>query len=319
MIMTICQWLAATGRLREDQQVRIILDTDLSMGDPGSEIDDGFALALCVAEPALDLERVTTVHGNTDVLTATRLAIDLLDRLGRPEIDVHQGAMSPLLRPRHRAVDQSLLSTRHGEPTPAAVALIEQVRAAPGEITVVAVGPLTNVALAIKLDPSFAQHLGGLVIMGGRFSSSTGSTRMPGEFNIWCDPEAAAIVLDSGIVASWVGLDVTEQVRLSRDQATTMAASPQRFVSFAGQYTLAWLDHLQADSCALHDPLAVAALVRPDLLTWNEAYVQVEIGDRLRGMMLADRTASSNARIAQTVDAAGFAEWFSESLAHAAG
>ena len=107
--------------------------------------------------------------------------------------------------------------------------------------------------------------------MGGVFAGTTGSIEMPGEFNVWSDPEAARIVLESGVVARWVGLDVTRQVRLTRAEAQVMAADPHRFVSFAGQYSVGWIDHLaqtvdpDTDSTPLHDPLAVAAVDPPGI------------------------------------------------------
>ena len=107
-----------------------------------------------------------------------------------------------------------------------------------------AVGPLTNVALAMLLDPTFAARLKDLLIMGGVFAGSTGSIDMPGEFNVWSDPEAARIVLESGVLARWVGLDVTRQVLLTRADAQVMADDTHPFVSFAGRYSVAWIDHL---------------------------------------------------------------------------
>ncbi|WP_298988890.1 nucleoside hydrolase [uncultured Pseudokineococcus sp.] len=312
---------------------RLLLDTDLAMGAPGSDIDDGFALALCLADPELALELVTTVGGNTDVDTATTLTLELLDRLGRPEVPVHRGARDPLVRPRARVGSlPDGMAPREPRDEPAAVALVEAVRANPGEMTLVAIGPLTNVALAMRLDPSFAGGLKRLVIMGGVFLQHTNEAGMPGEFNIWCDPEAAHAVLTSGVRADFVGLDVTLRVRVDRAQAASMAASDQPFTAFAGQYTQAWIDHLAersgddaVDSCAMHDPLAVAALSRPDLLTWRDAYVAVELGDRLRGAMLADfhpergkhgqdTDLQVNARVAVDVDAAAFNHYFTTTM-----
>lgn len=311
----------------------IILDVDLAMGAPGSDIDDGFALALALAAPETDLAMVTTVNGNTDVDTATVLTLELLDRLGRAQVPVYRGAQRPLLRPQARqgSVPDGV---PHREPqsTPAAAALVERVLAEPGVYTLVAVGPLTNVALAMRLHPEFAASLRGLMIMGGIFDEPMHEAAMPGEFNIWNDPEAARIVLESGISARWVGLDVTRQVRLTRTEAAEMAASDRAFESFAGQYTVAWIDHISGghagpeDSCALHDPLAVAAVIRPDLITWRDALVQVETGDRLRGAMLADYGAVppssdvgphallANAQVGTAVDAPGFAELFRTSI-----
>lgn len=111
---------------------RIILDTDLAMGAPGSDIDDGFALALALADPGIVVDLVTTVGGNSDVVTSTRLARELLEVLGRGDVPVVQGAPA----------DEA-----------AAAEIVRRVRAEPGELTVVAIGPLTNVARALALDP----------------------------------------------------------------------------------------------------------------------------------------------------------------------
>jgi purine nucleosidase len=300
--------------------IPVILDTDLAMGAPGSDIDDGFALAMALADPALDLRLVTTVNGNTDVDSATVLTLELLDRLGRTGVSVHQGADRPLRRPRsdRGGTAGSNVRRRGPQPQPAAEALVERVLAEPGEITLIAVGPLTNVALAIQSEPRFAPALKALMIMGGLFLSPLNSPEMPGEFNIWSDPEAAQIVLDSGIVASWVGLDVTRQVRLTRAEAETMAASQRSYESFAGEYSLGWIDHLasagageESGSCALHDPLAVAAVSRPELVDFRAAHLVVDTSDAGRGAMITDLDPETpNARVAVGVDADGFGAHF---------
>ncbi|RCK68822.1 nucleoside hydrolase [Desertihabitans brevis] len=311
----------------------MMLDVDLAMGAPGSDIDDGFALALALADPGISLELVTTVNGNTDVATATTLTLELLHRLGHPDVPVHRGARDPLLRPRVRQGEVPAgVERREPRPGPAAMAMVDLVRANPGEITLVAVGPLTNVALAMRLDPTFAANLKSLVIMGGVFNQHTHALGMPGEYNVWCDPEAAAVVLGSGVVARWVGLDVTLKVRVTKEQAAQMEASGRAFASFAGRYTSAWIDHIvqrhpeEGESCAMHDPLAVAAVTHPDLLTWREAHVVVETGDRLRGAMVTDYLGSdwlpdgttarptANALVAQTVRADQFNQLFLDSM-----
>jgi purine nucleosidase len=300
----------------------VALDLDLAMGAPGSDIDDGFALALAVADPEIDLRLVTTVNGNTDVATATTLTLELLHRVGAAHLPVHRGAARALLHPAERSgVVPDGVPVREPRPGHAAVALVELVRAHPGEVTLVAVGPLTNVALALALDPAFAGALGGLVIMGGVFAGSTGARTMPGEFNVWSDPEAARVVLQSGVVARWVGLDVTRQVRLSRAEAQAMSEDPHPFTAFAGTWSTAWIDHLAAtsepgvESCALHDPLAVAAVTRPDLLEFADAHVEVQLDGVARGVVVADRLdADVNARIAVGVDPAGFREHLTGTL-----
>lgn len=303
---------------------RIVLDTDLAMGAPGSDIDDGFALALALGDPDIALDLVTTVAGNTDVVTATTLTLELLHRCGHPEVPVHRGASRALLHPHERpGTVPADVPDRAPAGELAAAALVEHVLANPGLITLVAIGPLTNVALALRLHPGFADALGRLVVMGGEFLSAGHDVAMPGEFNLWCDPEAARIVLQSGLVPEFVGLDVTRQVRISREEADRMAVDDRPFTAFAGRYTAAWIDQLDpryavpAGTCALHDPLAVAAVTRPDLLTWRDAHVEVETGDRFRGAVLADfdTDLGTNARVAVAVDPAGFRAHFAAGLA----
>jgi purine nucleosidase len=314
---------------------RVLLDTDLSMGEPGSEIDDGFALALAVADPGISLELVTTVNGNTDVDTATRLTLQLLDRLGRPDIPVVPGAAGPLRHPWHpgHTGPSVTADTTVSVASPsghAATALVERVLAAPGEVTLVAIGPLTNVALALSLEPDLAARVKEIVVMGGVFLKHTNVAAMPGEFNIWVDPDAAAVVLGSGAPLRFVGLDVTEQVRLTREHAGEMAARGSGFARFAAEFTQSWIDHQEQanpgdvarhGSCAMHDPLAVAVVTRRDLVTWRPAHVAVETaGEITRGVTVADLLTSehppaANCEIATTVDVAAFTDLFLDRLA----
>lgn len=289
---------------------RIILDTDLSMGEPGSEIDDGFALALAHADPGLRLELITTVNGNTDVTTATWLTLDLAERLGIDEVPVITGAAAPLLRPdRGRAPSAESISA-HGHravaPGYAAAEIARLVMSAPGEITIVAIGPLTNIASALNLEPRLAHSVKEIVIMGGAFLRQGFHSDIPSEFNTWIDPEAAHAVLHSGAPVRWVGLDVTLKVRLTRDDARGLVETGRPFAAFAGTYAEHWIDRLvslypgdpeHADSCALHDALAVAVVSHPELATWREVYVDVVTGDGVgRGVMVTDLLHSADGR-----------------------
>jgi purine nucleosidase len=309
---------------------RVVLDTDLAMGAPGSDIDDGFALALAVAEPSLELELVTTTHGNTDVVTATRLSRELLTLLGRPDVPVVRGASGPLdLRLRR--------DDRDPAPPPdvgggghAASELVSRIMAAPGEVTVVAVGPLTNVALALLLEPRVAEAVQEVVVMGGVYQGTTNVASMPGEFNFWSDPDAAEVVLRSGAPLRLVGLDVTRQVRLSRADASRLASADGAFARLAGEATDTWItfqeqvkpgEELEQGSCALHDPLAVAVVEHPDLVTWRAAHVAVETAGRVtRGVAVADLlqwqdAPEPNCRIGVAVDADAFRELFLQRIA----
>jgi purine nucleosidase len=312
---------------------RILLDTDLAMGAPGADIDDGFALALALADPGLSVEMVTTVNGNTDVDTATRLAMELLDRLGHPDIPVVRGAGSALTssatrtsaHARAQAAGPAAARPAGQADEVAAAALVRRILAEPGELTVVAIGPLTNVALALSLEPAVARQVESVMVMGGVFLEQTNDAAMPGEFNIWTDPVAAALVLASGAPLRFVGLDVTRRVRLTREHAATLESAGGDFGPFAAACARSWITHVERTrpgdpreqgSCALHDPLAVTAVSRPDLITWQAAHVRVETGSELtRGVTIADllgsdRPPERNCEVATAVDADGFVELF---------
>ncbi len=272
---------------------RIILDTDLAMGAPGSPVDDGFALALAVADPGIRLELVTTVGGNGNVQMVTELTTNLLGVLRQTEVPVVQGAAEPV--------------------NPAAAEIVARVMSEPGELTIMAIGPLTNIASALQLEPSVATAVREIVVMGGVFLDQTRSA----EYNFKRDPDAAQIVLDSGASLRLVGLDVTEQVHLTRADADRLAEHG-RFGRFAADHTLGWI--AERDRCALHDPLAVAVVIRPDLVTWQDAYVTVEMGPVTPGSAIVDlltkeNPPGANCRIATEVDVDGFRELFFERMA----
>jgi purine nucleosidase len=314
---------------------RLILDTDLAMGAPGSDVDDGFALALALDLPDQQVELITTVNGNTDVDTSTLLTLDLLERLGRRDIPVVKGARSPLLQPVHDhparnqvAGVRERLAALSPSPGRAATAIVDHVMANPGEITLVAIGPLTNVAVALALEPALTSAVKEIVVMGGVFLRTTQQLSMPGEFNIWVDPEAAAIVLNSGAPIRFIGLDVTLDVQLSRGDADRLQDTGRPFASYAGRCAHAWIDYLGSAypgqhllSAPMHDALAVAVISEPNLVTWRPALVRVETASRLtRGVTVADlltehNSAEPNCRIATEVDSAAFMELFLKHMA----
>ena len=304
---------------------RIILDTDLAMGAPGSDIDDGFALALALADPGLSVEVVTTVGGNSDVDTSTRLTTELLQVLGRSDVPVVRGAGRPL----NPALWDDDLAAPASEGSYAAAEIVARVMAEPGELTLVTIGPLTNVALALMLEPRVADAVREIVVMGGVYLEQTNVGWMPGEYNFWCDPDAAQIVLDSGATLRLVGLDVTRRVRLSRVDCAQLAEGGE-FGRLAAEFTEGWIDfqervkpreQLEQGSCALHDPLAVAVVTRPDLVTWRDAHVAVETAGRVtRGVAIADllmweNPPAPNCRIATAVDAEAFRALFLDRMA----
>ncbi|OAQ69682.1 inosine uridine-preferring nucleoside hydrolase protein [Pochonia chlamydosporia 170] len=309
---------------------RIILDTDLAMGD-GANIDDGFALALAHADPNISLDMITTVNGNTDVESATILTSLVAKQLGIQETPIVRGAATALLRPNQKRTpaphvlnlkdsSQSLCSS----PAYAPMAIIQHILANPGQITVVAIGPLTNIALALILEPRIVTEIKELVIMGGSFFGSTGSREKPGETNVFTDPEAAQAVLRSGIPQRWVGLDCTLRVRLSKQQAADLAASPSEFVAFAGKTAGAYIDGQAArypgrptpDSCPIHDALAVAIVSRPDICKYRDVFASVITGEgEARGVMITDllegpMPPEPNCRVAADINTGEFENHF---------
>lgn len=307
---------------------RIILDTDLAMGAPGSDIDDGFAVALAVAEPKIQIDAITTVDGNTDVNSATYLTAQLLNKLGSNP-PLYAGASGPLMDPRRprecAAGDVALRFTEKVREAriPAAQAIVEHINHHPGELSVVTIGPLTNLAVALQLDPALPTKIASTWIMGGYFSGSQWNNSVPGEFNIWADPEAAQIVLSSGLFPNMVGLDVTYQVTMSQAQAAELSHSHSPFGRYAGQCGLEWIEVLRKryprsathGKFHLHDPLTVAALADPSLVEWEDAHVEIPLHSVARGMTIADTTAPEggpqpNCRIARGVQSERFVDDF---------
>ena len=308
---------------------RIILDTDLAMG-AGGDIDDGFALALACADPEIQIDMITTVHGNTDLESATILSGVLLKRL-KQDIPLYKGSATGFIHTdEKRTPAPHVEAMRHDgssiPPTPgyAPVAIVEHVMRNPGEITIVAIGPLTNVAIALLLEPKIVSACKELVIMGGKFFSTPPEEMdVPSEFNVQADPEAARAILRSGIKQRWIGLDVTLQVQLSLDQAKELAKSESSFAAFAGEATIKWILQLQKwfpgrkiTSCAMHDPLAVAVVSRPEICRYVDIYASVVTGTgEAKGVMICDKLQSddppqANCTVAVGVDAEAFRQHF---------
>lgn len=279
--------------------MRVIIDTD-----PG--IDDAVALALAVASPELDILAVTTTYGNTTVANATRNARELFARLGvRERIPVHPGADRPLLR------ELAVASDTHGEYGLGYADLIfepetsEHAVEAPGvllqhaateqePIMLICLGPLTNVALALALDrPLLQAQVREIVLMGGE-PNGHGNITPVAEFNFWCDPEAAAIVFQSGIPIRMVGLNVTRRMVLTRLAVEQLGASGEPAQRW-------WSDMLRfyeqfhrtregLEGCIINDPLAIALAMLPDFGNAEPIYVEIaRHDDQTRGQSLCDR------------------------------
>jgi purine nucleosidase len=294
----------------------VILDCD-----PG--IDDALAIAFACAHPGLELAGLTTVSGNVDLAKVTRNALSVLELAGCPDLPVVAGSGQPLLRPP--------LDARgvHGEsglgaaqlPTARAAAasghavdfLIDTIGAAPGEITLVATGPLTNIALALRREPRLADWVRDFVIMGG--SAGRGNVTPAAEFNIAVDPEAAAIVFGAGWRVTMAGLDVTLQARATPDIQARMRGLGRLGNSLLLPGLLGYRGEPDQGDAAtggppVHDVCAVALVAAPGLFSCVPARVEVETAGRwTAGMTVTDFAApeaSRNALVVTAVDGPAF-------------
>ncbi len=275
---------------------RIILDTD-----PG--VDDALAFMLAFSSPEIHVEAVTTVDGNVNQKQCHENAKRLLEFLGRSDVPVACGAERPLVRFREHATafhgEMGLgnaelpASVIESNNLPAAELIIEQVKHWGKDLTIVAIGPLTNIALALALNPDLPKKVDRLVIMGGAFNLTPyggGNANAVAEFNIWHDPEAAKSVFESGIRIVCAGLDTTTHPnnRLSRTQFTQIESIGTRRSRLMVDLTRSIVDKYNGFS--LHDPMALAYIIDPDLFETEKHHVEIETkGEFTEGMTIVDR------------------------------
>lgn len=303
----------------------VIIDTD-----PG--IDDALALMLALGSTELTVEAFTTVSGNVNLEKTCRNTLQILEYMGESNIPVAAGAAKPLIRMPNEA------SGFHGKmglgeavlPEPklelddrsAFQVIVEGAEKFGKDLTLLAIGPLTNIATAILVKPDIVYEISELVIMGGAFSLTpygSGNANAVAEFNIWHDPEAAKIVFDSGIPITAVGLDVTT------DPANRLTADKYSEIQKYGSRNARLVIDLCGRSIrrygriSLHDPLATAAVVDRGIVETERHRVDVEIkGELTLGMTVVDRRIhrrdedSPNVDICVSVDSERFLEMFME-------
>ncbi|KAI3774374.1 hypothetical protein L1987_48927 [Smallanthus sonchifolius] len=273
---------------------KIIIDTD-----PG--IDDAMAIFLALRSPEVNVIGLTTIYGNVYTTLATRNALHLLEVAGRTDIPVAEGShVSYVKATKLRVADfvhgvdgLGNQNFPHPKSKPieksAAEYLVEQANLYPGEVTVVALGPLTNIALAIKLDPAFTKKIGQIVLLGGAFAVN-GNVNPASEANIFGDPEAADIVFTCGADVLAIGLNVTHQVILKDHDRDILAESDGIFAKYLSKILEFYFSyHREAYSmngAFLHDPTTVLAAVNPSLMTYTEGVVRVQTTGITRGLTL---------------------------------
>lgn len=261
--------------------------------DPG--VDDATALLLAFASPELELLAITTVGGNVPVVATARNARILRQIAGRPDVPVFVGAERPLVRDPAGAGEfhgaEGLGDLTPFEPdAPAdqgtsAEAIVRLVMGRPaGTVDVAVLGPMTNLALAMRAEPALAERLGTVVAMGGARSEG-GNITASAEFNIWADPDAAAQVLASGCKVVMLGLDATHQVRATEDRIRAVEAGGTASSDAAG-VMLRFSQRIERqivgwDAPPLHDPCVIAWLLRPALFALAPCRIAVETASDL--------------------------------------
>ena len=303
----------------------VILDADTG-------VDDALAIILVCHSPELKLRAITAVSGNVDVDKTSANALKILEALSISTVPVARGATRPLLRDpefaehfhgRDGLGDSNLtpprlqLDRRH-----ATDLLIEEVATNSKRVTIIATGPLTNIATAILRDPQFVQNVQELVMMGGAYGVTPygyGNANPAAEFNVYADPEAASIVFKSGIPLTAVGLDITTDPKatLTKELHQKIQESQTQSAKIAALITRQLIS--RDGFIHLHDPLAAAIVADPSLVTTRKYHVEIETASNLtRGQTVTDRRArrlesdrkTPNTNVCTSIDGGRFLELF---------
>lgn len=274
---------------------KIIIDSD-----PGT--DDALAILLAIYSPEVEVKGISVVAGNVTAQMGFEDALRVLSLAGRCDIPVAKGAEHPLLQRLVTGTYWNGANGLGGAETPPSKCdgdkrfgpdlIIDLVHRYPHEIVIVPIGPLTNVALAVRKDPSIVPLVNGVVLMGG--SISGGNVNGAAEYNIYQDPEAASIVFNAGWPVTMVGLDVTEKTPITPADAEKLAAQPGPIAHLAAAIARYQISIGEATGGgAVHDALAVGAVIDPTFIQTKFLRVDVETGgDFARGETVANRTGS---------------------------
>jgi len=304
---------------------KIIFDTD-----PG--IDDALALLLLAAAPELDLLAITVTHGNTSQEKCLSNALKLVELLGIEQVPVARGAQEPLVK------ELSVAEETHGDgglgyavlPEPkvkpiqesAHDLIIRLVNENPGQITLLCVGPMTNIALALLKQPQIAKNIKRIVAMGGSIHYPGNSTPQS-EYNVFCDPESFEIVLNAGVDFTLVPLDVTYQCLLTTqliEQITLARPEIKNFIEESTRFYIEFHAEYQGiQGCAINDPLAAAILIDPTLVENRDYFLSVDLsGGPSKAKTIADHYGAlkkaPNAKVSMAVEVDRFMKLFIERM-----
>lgn len=264
------------------KKIPILIDTDPGIGIFGADVDDALAIFLALNSDELEVESLTTVFGNTNVNNTYRIGKEILSVADRSDIPISKGAYNA-----------SWLGVR----TPAVKFLIKHVMEHPGEITLITIAPLTNVATAILLEPRFIENLKSLLMMGGLFFPS--NQRFPilrSEFNFSRDPKATQIVLSQDIEKTIIGLDLTTQVLFQDAHFSALASKKTKITEYLTKNIKSWLilNKLLMGGFNPHDPLCVAYLLKRNLYKTIKVSVEVEVLKQRKKPRFVDKKYSNS-------------------------
>jgi inosine-uridine nucleoside N-ribohydrolase len=315
-------FITCSGMAQE--RIPIIFDTDFVM----PPADDGMALMLALQSPELDVLGVTTVAGNDSLERATSDALRMLEIAGRPDIPVHVGADMPLVHAKSDFAVRSYgkwysnepppeppggFAKKKAEASPAVPFIVETVMNNPGEITIVAIGPLTNIAQAIRAEPEFATSVKRLVIMGGavaQLPDGAGNITPNAEFNFWVDPEAAYVTLRAGIPIDLSPLNVSRKSALTRDWYEKMVEKKTPLTDLLTQTLGKLFDERPDSTWFMYDQIAVASIIDPSLVTTEEMYVDVNVDHGISyGVSVGGREVWPGAEGAQKMNVQHDLDW----------
>ncbi|CAM3440889.1 nucleoside hydrolase [Nosocomiicoccus ampullae] len=305
---------------------KIILDVDTG-------IDDALAILYAIESKKLDILGITTVNGNVPLDFVTKNTLKILQLADRRDIKVYPGAEEPYLRePEHEyhvhgtdgignALDDMEV-TMELEDTFAADFIIDTVNKYPGEVTLVMVGPLTNLALAMKKSPGIKHKIKRLVLMGGIVSKAGYGNKLPtSEFNIFADAEAAKVVFHKGLDITMVSLDVTHQTQLNMDHINELEGTKYfDYVKDSTEIYRSYGEKLHGkNECSLHDPLTIGYVLDESYVETVPVYVDVEIQSPLSyGQTIADFRGQlgkePNMKVCTAVDGERFVKDFIDTL-----
>ncbi|HET7142606.1 MAG TPA: nucleoside hydrolase [Anaerolineales bacterium] len=304
---------------------RVILDTD-----PG--IDDSLAILLALASPEIRLEGLSVVHGNSSAEQGTINALSVLEMAKAGHIPVYQGCELPLVQPSllapethgDQGIGYAKLPAPLGRPQvqKGSDYLIEKIMSSPGEITVVAIGPLTNIALAVRQEPRIVKNVKEVFIMGGALRHE-GNTTMLAEFNTYVDPHAAHIVFHSGMPITLTPLDVTYQCIFTKQDVERLLKidSPiTKFIADSTRFYMEFHDEYQKiDGCVINDPMTLALTFMPEICDYQDLYVDVDLSGGVSiGNTFADfyhmTKQPANMKVALAVRPRDFMELFLERM-----